>query len=445
MKRYFFLMMMSAYIYGSENFGGNAEIAGGIINVNNESKAALKLSISPEFKISKLSMGAKIGIYMGENIPMDINGDGKSNSKDIDFGLKFLGWDGDIFKFRYGTFDGYTLGHGTLISNYSNNEKTSLGLGLKDSENKIGAEVFFPLEKDIFGAKIEEKDRPGSMGARVFVKPLKYTNLDLPIIDKLELGFTYGEDTRDKYNGINTDGSFENKTGSTELKEYSGHVKGIVYEISLPLIENRVVPYYNRVQIKTEKDKLEDGSTGKDNSNLSGDFLGVMGKVSLLSYKFEYRNIDSGLTPGYFGKLYEVKYNQNLDRALNNSNEKISGYFGEVDANFGGIINLSGSYEDYDKDDLNPHLVGQLDLFLSKKLQAKISYDQIDLGSELHKDKYFNEDTVIFANIIAPAAFIGIPGPVTAKLNIKQNYNFNEVKAKYEPTRIYSLGLAMEF
>ena len=199
------------------------------------------------------------------------------------------------------------------------------------------------------------------------------------------------------------------------------------------------------LDMKGEKDILEDGSTGKDSVNLSGDFLGVMGKMSLLNYKFEYRNIDSGLTPGYFGRLYEVKYNQNLDKALNSNKENISGYFGELGANFGGIINLNGSYEDYDKDEINPHLTGQLNLVLSKKLQAKIGYDQTDLGSELHKDKYFNEDTVIFANITAPATLIGIPGPVTANINIKQNYNYNEIKFKYEPTRIYSLGLALTF
>ena len=445
MKKYLLIIMLSRVIYGADGFGGNAEIAGGIINVNNQNKVGLKLSVSPEFRISKLSIGARLGVYMGEDIPMDINGDGKSNSKDFDFGLKFLEWDGDILKFRYGTFDGYTLGQGTLVYNYSNNDKTSLGLGLKDSQNKIGVEVYFPLEKDIFGANIDEKNMPGSMGARAFVRPIKYTNLNLPIIKELEFGLTYAEDSRDKYNEINSDGSFENKETSTELKEYNGRVSAIAYEVSLPIIENKVVTYYNKVYLKGEKDILEDGSTGKDSVNLSGDFLGVMGKMSLFNYKFEYRNIDSGLTPGFFGRLYEVKYNQNLDKALNSNKENISGYFGELGANFGGIINLNGSYEDYDKDEINHHLTGQLNLVLSKKLQAKISYDQTDLGSELHKDKYFNEDTVIFANITAPATLIGIPGPVTANINIKQNYSYNEIKFKYEPTRIYSLGLALTF
>ena len=445
MKKYCLLMLMSSLMYGAEGFGGEAGIGAGIINVNGENKAALQISLSPEFKISKLSVGASVGLYLGEKIPMDVNGDGKSDAKDIDFGIKYLEWDGDVVKFRYGTFDGYTLGQGTLVYNYSNNDKTSLGLGLKDPNNKVGAEVFFPLEKDIFGKKIEAKDQPKAMGARAFVRPLKYMNVDIPVVKNLEVGVTYAEDIREKYNAIDANGAFVKKSGSDELKEYSGKVKAIAYEISMPVIEDKLVPYYNRVQLSAERDLAENGLGGKDSENLSGDFLGVMGKVSVLNYKFEYRNIDYGLTPGYFGKLYEVKYNQNMERALNSPDERISGYFGQMGANLGGVLNLDASYEDYDKDEIKPHVTGQLDLVLSKKLQAKVSYDQINLGSELHKDKYLNEDTVIKANITAPAAFIGIPGPVTANINIKQNYNYNVAKGKYEPTRVYSLGLALTF
>ena len=447
MKKYLLLMIMSSLIYAEEGFGGEAGIGAGMINVNGESKAALELSLNPEFKISKLSIGAKVGLYMGEDIPMDVNGDGKNDSKDIDFGIKYLEWDGDIVKFRYGTFDGYTLGQGTLVYNYSNNDKTSLRLGLKNPENKVGGEVFFPLEKDIFGGKIDEKDQPKAMGARVFVRPLKYMNVETPIVKNLEFGITYAEDIRDKYNKVNADGTFETKSvGAVQVPiEYSGKTKAFAYEISMPIIEGKVVPYYNRVQLDVERDKVEDGSGGKDSANLSGDFLGVMGKVSVFNYKFEYRNIDYGLTPGYFGKLYEVRYNQNLDKALESSDERISGYFGQLGANLGGVVNLDASYEDYDKDEIKPHVTGQMDLVLSKRLQAKLSYDQINLGSSLHKDKYLNEDTVIKANIVAPAALIGIPGPVTANIDIKQNYNYNEAKNKYEPTRIYSFGLALKF
>lgn len=430
LRKYAILMLMSSLIYGQGDFGGNAEIGAGLVNVNGENKAALKLSLSPEFKISKLSVGAKLGLYIGDGIPLDINGDGKRDIKDMDLGFKYIDWDGDVIKFRYGTFDDYTLGQGTLVYNYSNNEKTSLRLGLKAKDNKVGGELFFPLEKDIFGTKIDEKDQPKTMGGRVFVRPLKYTGVETPIVKNLEVGITFAKDTRDMYNTVNNDGSL----GTA----YTGSTEAVAYELSLPIIEKVLVPYYNRVQLSAERQ--DKGST-----DLAGDFIGVMGKVSVLDYKIEYRNIDYGLTPGYFGRLYEVKYNQNMERAVNSPDERISGYFGELGADLGGVLNLRASYEDYNKDDIKPHLTSQIELTLSEKLHGKIVYDQLNLGDDNHKDKYFNEDTVVKANLAAPAAFIGIPGPVTANVNVEQRYNFNEAKNKYEPARTYTVGLALTF
>lgn len=445
MKKIFMLIAFSSLLFAESKFSGDAQIGAGIINVNGENKLALKLSFSPEFKISKLTLGAKIGAYVGDGIPLDINGDGNENIKDMDFGLKFVDWDGDLFKFRYGTFNDFTLGQGTLVYNYSNNEKTSLKLGIQDKENKIGALVFFPLKKDIFGAEIDEKDQPKAMGGRIFVRPLKYMDINTPIVKNIELGLTYTEDVRDTYNKINLDGSFETKlVGSNKiLIEYPGSVKGVAYELSMPIIENVLIPYYNLVQLEGKRDIIENSSAGKKTNEVSGNFVGVMGKLSVFNYKIEYRNIDCGLTPGYFGRLYEVKYNQNLERVLYAPNEKINGYFGEFGANFGGVVNLSASYEDYDKDDIKPHVFSQVEVALNKKIQGKIIYDQINLGSNLHKDKFLNEDTVIKANFVAPAAMIGIPGPVLANVNIEQTYSYNESQHKYMPSRAYTVGLSL--
>ena len=439
------LLVFSTFLFGKDGFSGESGIGAGVVNVNGENKFALRLNFNPEFKVSKLSIGARVALYMGDGIPVDVNGDGKENFDDVEFGIRYLEWDGDIVKFRYGTFDDFTLGHGTLVYNYSNNEKTSLMLGLQDKEKRAGAKVFFPLKKDIFGADIDEKDQPKAMGGRVFVRPLKLVGVNAPIVKNIELGVTYAEDVRDKYNRPNGKGALKTTTvGSEEiLTEYAGNVKGIAYEVSLPLIEDVIVPYYNRVEVEGERDLLEDGSTGKSSEKVSGDFIGVIGKLSVLNYKFEYRNIDYGLTPGYFGRLYEVRYNENLDRVLDKkNNEKVSGYFGELGANLGGVAKLTASYEDYDKDDIKPHIFGELDVTPSEKFKAKLTYDQINLGSDLHEDDFLNDDTVIKAKIVAPASMIGIPGPFLANVDIKQTYSFNEKESKYIPSRVYTVGLS---
>lgn len=441
-----FLMLFSVLTFAKDGgFGGETGIGVGIIDVNGKSSAALRLNFNPEFKISKFGIGAKLGLYMGDGIPVDINGDGKENYKDIDFGLRYMEWDGDIIKARYGTLDDFTLGHGTLVYNYSNNEKISLRLGLHDPERRGGVDVFFPLEKDIFGAKVEKEDQPKAMGARVYVRPLKLAGVETPIIKNLEFGATYAADVRDKFNRIiDEKGTFETETVGTEevATEYSGKVSGMTYEVAMPIIEDVLIPYYDRVTVKGERDLLPDGSTGKESETVTGDHVGVMGKLSILNYKFEYRNIDAGLTPGYFGKFYEVKSNQQLEKVLKAPDEKISGYFGELSANFAGITKLTVSYEDYDKDDMKPHIFGQMNITPSEKFQAHLTYDQINFGADYHKDDFLNDDTVIKAKIVAPASMVGIPGPFIINADIKQTYYYNDKDNKYIPSRTYTMGMA---
>ena len=444
-----FMILFSMLAFAKdEGFGGDTGIGIGVVDVNGESKAALRLNFNPEFKISKFGIGAKLGLYMGDGIPVDINGDGKEDYKDIDFGLRYMEWDGDIVKARYGTLDDFTLGHGTLVYNYSNNEKISLRLGLHDPKKRVGTDVFFPLEKDIFGATVEKEDQPKAMGARVYVRPLKIAGLETPIIKNLEFGATYAADVRDKFNRtVNKEGKLATTTVGTETvtNEYNGKLTGITYEVALPLIEDVIVPYYDRVTVKGERDKdaVLDVTTGKASKTVYGDHFGVIGKVSVVNYKFEYRNIDKGLTPGYFGKFYEVKSTQNLEKIFSNdADKKIGGYFGELSANFAGLTKVTASYEDYDEEGLNPHIFGQMDVTPSEKFQAHLSYDQIDFGSDRHSDDFLNDDTVIKARLVGPASMFGIPGPFVVNADIKQTYYFNDEKDKYIPSRTYTMGMS---
>lgn len=443
-----FLMLFSVLTFAKDGgFGGETGIGVGIIDVNGKSSAALRLNFNPEFKISKFGIGAKLGLYMGDGIPVDINGDGKENYKDIDFGLRYMEWDGDIIKARYGTLDDFTLGHGTLVYNYSNNEKISLRLGLHDPERRAGTDVFFPLEKDIFGATVEKEDQPKAMGARVYVRPLKIAGLETPIIKNLEFGATYAADVRDKFNRtVNKEGKLATTTVGTETvtNEYSGKLTGMTYEVALPLVEDVIVTYYDRVTVKgeREKDAVLDSSTGKDSNTVYGDHFGVIGKLSIVNYKFEYRNIDAGLTPGYFGRFYEVRSTQNLEAVLKSEDKKIGGYFGELSANFAGLTKLTASYEDYDSDGMDPHIFGQMDITPSEKFQAHLTYDQINFGADYHRDDFLNDDTVIKAKIVAPASMVGIPGPFIINADIKQTYYFNDKEDKYIPSRTYTMGMA---
>jgi hypothetical protein len=61
-----FMILFSMLAFAKDGgFGGDAGIGVGVVDVNGESKAALRLNFNPEFKISKFGIGAKLGLYGG--------------------------------------------------------------------------------------------------------------------------------------------------------------------------------------------------------------------------------------------------------------------------------------------------------------------------------------------------------------------------------------------
>ena len=82
------LLVFSTLLFGEDGFSGESGIGAGVVNVNGEDKFALRLNFNPEFKVSKLSIGARVALYMGDGIPVDVNGDGKENFDDVEFGIK---------------------------------------------------------------------------------------------------------------------------------------------------------------------------------------------------------------------------------------------------------------------------------------------------------------------------------------------------------------------
>lgn len=86
MKKFLFVLMMltlSIGVFAKGEFSGESGIGVGVINVNGDDKFALKLNFNPEFSISKLSIGAKLAVYLGDGMPVDVNGDGKENFDDV--------------------------------------------------------------------------------------------------------------------------------------------------------------------------------------------------------------------------------------------------------------------------------------------------------------------------------------------------------------------------
>ncbi|MYF56385.1 hypothetical protein F4225_11705, partial [Candidatus Poribacteria bacterium] len=85
----------------------------------------------------------------------------------------------DPFYFRLGEFDYLTIGHGSIMSGYSNHDRRGLHLNVRESDGKYGVETM-----------LNDLGNPRIFGGRGFVRPLlRPENNNL--FTRFELGATY--------------------------------------------------------------------------------------------------------------------------------------------------------------------------------------------------------------------------------------------------------------
>lgn len=464
-----FFMVQAFTIFAIES-NGYGILGISVLDINGEKTTAIKFEMSPELKLKKFEIGIKASFYLNEKGFVDYNDDGKKNIKDTELRLRFIGWDGDIIKIRYGEMDDFTLGTGTIVYRYSNNEKTSMRFGLHHPERYFGFDVFAPLNYDITGKVINEKERPNAFGARVYVRPL--FNADM--LTKTEIGVTYAFDGRDYYNKfypvdyIMEDGTIikdekilmydykkdefgnfeldENGDKIKNLIEYEGKVEALETSISLPIIEDLIVPYYSYSKIYG-KIQNDINSKEKITAEANGHFTGIMGNTDILKYKFELRKITENFVSGYFGRFYETNYNEYMSILTDKEKEKKETYgaYGNISIELFNIIILETAYEYYKSQTVKPTLYGSLEVSPMDKLRGKITYQQKEIDGFKYKNDFLNENTYLKGEFVFPSALVGIPGPFILKAIVNQKYFYDSNENKYFPSREYTIGFGMEW
>lgn len=85
----------------------------------------------------------------------------------------------DPFYFRFGEFDYLTIGHGSIMSGYSNHDRRGLHLNIRKADNKYGVETMI----NDFGA-------PKIFGGRGFYRPFLREEFN-SFLTRFEVGATY--------------------------------------------------------------------------------------------------------------------------------------------------------------------------------------------------------------------------------------------------------------
>lgn len=251
------------------------------------------------------------------------------------------------FYTRFGALDYVTIGHGFIMSGYSNHDRRGLNLNLNTPTK--GIEIVLNNLTD-----------PTVFGGRLFVRPLKKESGGMPILNNLEFGATYLTDTDP--NQIPDDEQVPETTDEDALIAFGA-------DVGIPLINNQLLrlDIYDDVAFMNTKPKanepaetdmaIEPEPVGTEMA--MGNAVGLGLSVSQVFFKLEYRNFGEGFYPTIFDYTYEaakdvgpnflgVDEDDDLEMGENDEEGKPKrGYFSMLAVSLGEKIDFLAIFEDY--------------------------------------------------------------------------------------------------
>ena len=190
----------------------------------------------------------------------------------------------DPFHFRFGELDYLTIGHGSIMSGYSNYDRRGLRLNLRNSENRYGIET---MMNDI--------GNPTIFGGRAFLRPFQRPENN-NLLTRFELGATYLTD-------INPNLQEE---GEKPLSAVGLDVGFPIFETStfrLDLYDDiALLNTLENSDSRTEIALTEENSVTTDIA--WGNAVGLGFSFTQTLFKIEYRIFGEGYIPSVFDYTY---------------------------------------------------------------------------------------------------------------------------------------------
>jgi hypothetical protein len=245
-----------------------------------------KLGILPELSYGRWGLGFDLSLEFDADFSLrDLDDDGKPDGwttlHDYITKVDYLqyGEKGDPLYGRIGTFDGYTMGHGLVMNDFSNTiyypQIIQLGLNL-DVDGRL---LSFPYVG--FVSVVDDVLDWDILGARLYARP--FYDSQNPIFKGFELGATFVTDTD----------TLELPTEVPEDNPASGRVAEFGIDVEVPLLEKEgmsLVAYADWAKI------VERGSGGFVGGAFTYQWLTLSGQIRFLGEEF---------VPAYFDSFYE--------------------------------------------------------------------------------------------------------------------------------------------
>ncbi len=321
-----------------------------------------KAVIQPRFKIGKLKVGLYLPIIYHTDLfdpddwyhPM-VNGQpddewsfGTDQSgwdevavdlvNDIFLKIRYIEWgrQRDPFFFKFGNWGDLTMGHGSIMRHYANDldfpAERKLGLNLGISRKKGGLE-----------AMISDAADPQLFGIRPYWKPGA---------GKLALGFTALADLNPAqlpYGDMGAEGKpiFLNGGLDVELPVVEGKRLSVVPYMDAAFM----LPFFREpVAGVVSSGFAMDAVWNNGALHNYGAMAGVLGNISFLDYRLEFRYSDGIFQPAFYGPLYDRESRQRVTELVAylgdpaSMNVRTMGVYGELGFTLERILYISGGY-----------------------------------------------------------------------------------------------------
>ena len=364
----------------------------------------------------------------------------------------------DPFYFRLGELDYLTIGHGSIMSGYSNYDRRGLQVNLRKFNNRYGVETM-----------LNDLGHPIIFGGRLFYRPfLRPENNNF--LTRFELGGTYLTDIdpnpqevgEDPLIALGVDAGFpliERSTFRLDLYNDFAALNTLapkpedMFEEPEEALETESVVQQPTRRLESAPIGGEDATPAKEFA--WGNAVGVGFTFTKAIFKLEYRVLSEGYIPSVFDYTYESAKSlapepempDFLD--LETSNEQRRGFFSQFMWKPGEHFHLFGTFEDYNNSSPKLYMVVS-ESGLVPRLRVRALYTKRDIGE--------GDETNFFAdlfNLDEKSAFrleIGYAIYPPVETIVIREYRFRRVEteegvSQFEPIHktSFMVGLRIDF
>ena len=292
----------------------------------------LRFQLQPEIDLGKVGFGLGLVLLYssseeGEHTILAEDGETWDDISTILRVVRYVryGHLSESFYTRFGALDYTTIGHGFIMSGYSNYDRRGLRLNLSSETKKIGVETI-----------VNNVGDPTVFGGRLFVRPLQQEEGGIPLLNSLEFGATYLTD-------IEPDPA---------LIPSGDPLIALGVDIGFPLIHNKSLrlDIYDDVAFLNTKPESKTEDIDEITDVAIGNAIGIGVSLSQALFKVEYRIFSDQFYPTIFDYTYDAAEDIPDFWGLENEGgegQARQGYFSMIAVRPIPQVNFITTFEDY--------------------------------------------------------------------------------------------------